>query len=84
MGQMTVRQLDDALLSRLKARAKAQRTSAEALAREAIHQAADRLTPDEKQAQVRKAWAKFEEARVHLAEQTPGWELIREDRDRDH
>ncbi len=84
MGQMTVRQLDDAKLARLKARAKEQRVSVEALAREAIHQIADKLTVAEKQNLVREMRAKFEAAMVPGATQTPGWVLIREDRDRDH
>ena len=81
---MIVRQLDDAKVARIKSLAREKRTSAEALAREAIHQLADRLTVDEKKALVRRAWAKFEAARIRDAVQTPGWMLIREDRDRDH
>ena len=84
MAQMTVRRLDDAKLARLKTRAKEQRTSVEALAREAIHQIADNLTVAEKQAVVREMQAKFKAAMVPGAIQTPGWVLIREDRDRDH
>ena len=84
MAQMTVRRLDDAKLARLKTRAKEQRTSVEALAREAIHQFADNLTVAEKQAIVREMQAKFKAAMVPGAIQTPGWVLIREDRDRDH
>ena len=81
---MTVRQLDDTKLARLKHRAKEQRTSVEALARDAIHQIADKLTVAEKQAIVREMQAKFKAAAVPGAIQTPGWVLIREDRDRDH
>jgi plasmid stability protein len=84
MGQMTIRKLDDALLTRLKARAKEERTSAEALAREAIHRAAESLSPAEKQALVRESWAKFEAAKIPGKTQTAGWKLIREDRDGDH
>lgn len=80
MGQLSIRRIDDADLERLRARAKAQKTSVEALAREAIHQAA-RLTVDEKLALVREMQAKFEAAKVPGAIQTPGWELIREGRD---
>ncbi len=47
MGQMLIRQLDDAAIARLKARARERKTSAEALAREAIHKAAE-LTAEEK------------------------------------
>ena len=84
MAQITVRQLDDAKLARLKTRAKEQRTSVEAMARDAIHLIADKLTVAEKQAVVREMQAKFKAAMVPGATQTPGWELIREDRDRDH
>lgn len=84
MGQMTVRQLDDALLARLKQRAKAERTSAEALARQAIHQAARQLSPEEKMAIVRKWQTAGENAKIAGASQTPGWALIREDRDHGH
>ena len=84
MAQMTVRRLDDAKLARLKTRAKEQRTSVEALVRDAIHQIADNLTVAEKQAIVREMQAKFKAAMIPGAVQTPGWVLIREDRDRDH
>lgn len=84
MGQMTVRRLDDEKLARLKARAKAENTSVEALAREAIHKAAGGLTVDEKLALVRKWQQSGEQAKAAGATQTSGWVLIREDRDRDH
>ena len=64
MAQMTVRRLDDAKLARLKTRAKEQRTSVEALVRDAIHQIADNLTVAEKQAIVREMQAKFKAAMV--------------------
>jgi plasmid stability protein len=83
MGQMVVRQLDDAKLERLKQRAKLQKTSAEALAREAIHKAAE-LTVAEKLALVRKMQEAGERAKVQGVQQTPGWVLIREDRDHGH
>ena len=83
MGQMVVRQLDDAKLARLRARAKAERTSVEALARDAIHQAA-MPTAEEKLAIARKMQAWSRKAMVPGVKQTPGWELIREDRDHDH
>lgn len=83
MGQILIRQLDDAAIARLKARARAQKTSVEALAREAIQKAAE-LTIDEKLALVREMQEAGERAKVPGAEQTPGWMLIREDRDRDH
>lgn len=84
MGQMTIRQLDDALLARLKVRAKAEQTSVEALARKAIHQVASALLPDERVAVVRSWQEAGKRARVPGANQTPGWKLIREDRDHDH
>ena len=84
MAQITVRQLDDRKVARLKLRAKEQRTSVEALAREAIHQAAGGLTIAEKRALVREMQAAGERARIPGATQTPGWVLIREDRDHDH
>ncbi len=80
MGQMLVRQIDDELLARLKARAKSEHTSAEALAREAIHKAA-RLSVIDKQALVRRMWSETEKLMVPGVEQTPGWVLIREGRD---
>jgi len=80
---MLVRQLDDAAVERLKARARAGKTSVEALAREAIHKAAQ-LTVEEKLELVRKMQDAGERAKVPGAEQTPGWLLIREDRDHDH
>ena len=54
------------------------------MARDAIHQIADKLTVAEKQTVVREMQAKFKAAMVPGAVQTPGWVLIREDRDRDH
>lgn len=83
MAQMTVRQIDDARYEQLRARARLRGVSAEALARQAIHDAAQ-LSVEDKQALVREMWAKFEAARVPGAAQTSGWALIREDRDRDH
>jgi plasmid stability protein len=80
MGQLSIRRIDDDDLKRLRARAKAQKTSVEALAREAIHQAA-RLTGPEKVALAREMQAKFEAVKVPGAVQTPGWVLIRESRD---
>ena len=81
MGQILIRQLDDATIARLKARARERKTSVEALAREAISDAA-KLTVEEKMAMVRKLQAWSESAKVPGVRQTPGVELIREDRDR--
>lgn len=83
MGQILVRQLDDATLTRLKIRAQERKTSVEALAREAITQAAT-LTVEEKLAIVRRMQAITGRAKVPGVPQTLGVDLIREDRDRDH
>ncbi len=83
MAQILVRQLDEVAVERLKARARARRTSLEALAREAIHEAAA-LTREEKLELVRQNLEWSRRARIPGAEQTPGWVLIREDRDHDH
>ena len=83
MGQLLVRQLDDAAIARLKARAKARKTSVEALAREAIQKAAE-LTVEEKLVLVRKMQEAGERAKIPGVAQTPGWILIREDRDHGH
>ena len=80
MGQLSIRRIDDADLARLKVRAKARKTSVEALAREAIHDAA-KLTVDEKLALLREMQAETEKLKVPGAVQTPGWVLIREGRD---
>jgi plasmid stability protein len=81
MGQILVRQLDDATITRLKIVARERKTSVEALAREAINAAA-KLTIDEKLAIVRQMQAITERAKVPGVRQTPGVDLIREDRDR--
>ncbi|MGS1017824.1 FitA-like ribbon-helix-helix domain-containing protein [Allosphingosinicella humi] len=80
MGQILVRQLDDAAIERLKIRARERKTSVEALAREAIYKAAE-MTADEKRGLVRKMLDAGERAKVRGVSQTPGWMLIREDRD---
>lgn len=83
MGQMLVRQLDDAAIQRLKLRARERGTSAEALAREAIHKAAE-LSVEEKLALVRRSQEWSRRARIPGTSQTMGVDLIREDRDHDH
>jgi len=83
MGQMLVRQLDDSAIERLKIRARERKTSVEALAREAIHKAAE-LTVEEKLAVVRDMQEWGRRAGIPGKPQTPGVELIREDRDNDH
>ena len=82
MGQILVRQLDDAAIERLKQRARERKTSVEALAREAIHRAAVELSPTEKMDVVREMRAKYLAAVRPGVPQTPGVDLIREDRDR--
>lgn len=80
---MLVRQLDDAAVERLKARAREMHTSVEALAREAIHKAAE-LGLEEKLTLVRRSQEWSRKARVPGAPQSLGVDLIREDRDRGH
>ncbi len=82
MAQILVRQLDDAAVERLKLRAKERNTSVEALAREAIHKAAE-LSTQEKLALVRRSQEWSRRVRVPGAPQTLGVDLIREDRDDD-
>lgn len=83
MGQILVRQLDDAAIERLKRRARERNMSVEALAREAIHKAAE-LSLEEKLALVRASHEWSRSARVPGAPQTLGVDLIREDRDNGH
>lgn len=83
MGQLLIRQLDDAKLDRLKRRARELKMSTEALAREAIHKAAE-LTVDEKLEIVARMQARSAAARVPGAPRTLGVDLIREDRDHGH
>lgn len=78
-----MRQLDDATIARLKARARERKTSVEALAREAIAKAAE-LTVKEKLAAVERMRARGQRAMNPAVSQTPTLDLIREDRDRDH
>lgn len=78
---MLIRQLDNAVIERLKIRARERKISVEALAREALGKAAE-LTVEEKLELVRQMQAAGERAKVPGASQTPGWLLIREDRDR--
>lgn len=80
---MLIRQIDDTTLDVLRARAKAKGTSLEALGREAIRKEA-RLTVEEKLALVARMQEAGERAKIPGVEQTPGWVLIREDRDFGH
>jgi plasmid stability protein len=83
VAQILVRQLNDAAVERLKMRARQQGTSVEALAREAIHKAAE-LGLEEKLELIRRSQAWSRRVKVPGAPQTLGVDLIREDRDRDH
>lgn len=80
MAQMTVRQIDDARYEQLRTRARLRGVSAEALAREAIHQAAQ-LTVAEKLEIVREMQDWSRRAQIPGAPQTLGVDLIREGRD---
>ena len=81
MGQILVRQLDDATIEQLKALARERKTSVEALARDAITKAA-RPTVAEKLEIVRQLHAWSESARIPGAKQTSTLELIRQGRGR--
>lgn len=81
MGQLLVRQLDDATIARLKIAARERKTSVEALAREAINKVAQ-LSVQEKLEIVRRMQAVTGRAKVPGVKQTSGVDLIREDRDR--
>lgn len=83
MAQIIVRQLDDAALERLRRRARERNTSVEALARDAIHKAAE-LGVEEKLSLARSMQEWGRSAIVPGVDQTPGVDLIREDRDLDH
>lgn len=80
MAQMTVRQIDDTRYELLRTRARLRGVSAEALAREAIHQAAQ-LTVEEKLEVVREMQEWSRRAQIPGAPQTLGVDLIREARD---
>lgn len=80
MAEIAVRRIDDAAFARLQARAKARSLSVEALARAARHAVA-KLTVAERTALIGRTLAKTGAARIPGAAQTPGWMLIREDRD---
>jgi plasmid stability protein len=82
MGQILIRQLDDAAIERLKLRARERKTSVEALVRDAIHRVAAELSSEEKMGVVREMRAKYSAAVIPGVRQTSGVDLIREDRDR--
>ncbi len=81
MGQILVRQLDDATITRLKIVARERKTSVEALARQAISDVA-KLTVDEKLSIVARMHAITNRARLPGVVQTSSIDLIGEDRAR--
>jgi len=80
MAQLLIRQIDDATIRRLETLARERKTSVEAVARAAIHRAAQ-LTVAEKLEIVREMQEWSRGARIPGAPQTPGVDLIREGRD---
>lgn len=84
MGQMTIRQLDDDAIARLKAKARELHTSAEALARQAIHREAAALSPEEKLSLTARLQSVTRTLIVPGVRQTPAEDLVRESRDFDH
>jgi antitoxin FitA len=83
MGQLLIRQLDEATIARLKVRARERKISVEALAREAVSKAAE-MSVEEKRALIRQMWAWSERAKMPGVPQTSGVDLLREDRDHGH
>jgi plasmid stability protein len=83
MGQLLIRQLDDATIERLKIIARERRTSVEALARDALTRAAQ-LTVDEKRALVESMQDWSRRVRNPCVPQSSAVDLIREGRDLDH
>ena len=83
MAQLLIRKIDEADINRLRIRAQANRTSVEAIAREAIRKEA-RLTVEEKLALVERMQAWSKAAMVPGVKQTLGVDIIRESRDHDH
>jgi plasmid stability protein len=80
MGQLLIRNVDDRDLERLRSRAKSQRTSVEALARDAIRKEA-RPNAAERRAIVRDMQAWSQSAQISGMPQSLGVDLIREARD---
>ncbi len=78
MASITVRNLDDDVVERLKYKAKQNGRSLEAEVRELLKQAADRKTPEELLAIADRIAAMTPEG----VKQTDSAELLREDRDR--
>lgn len=82
MGQILVRQIDDAALARLKARAEAEGRSVESLARDAIVRSAAEMTREERRQLLQDIVDDAKAAVIAGVPQTPAAQLIREDRDR--
>lgn len=78
MAQVLIRNLDDAVVERHRQRAKARGVSLEQELRELITRGA-RTSRAEKLAVIERFMAMPQE--VPSSQRTPGWELIREDRD---
>ena len=82
MAQVLIRNLDDRAVEVHRERARAKGRSLEAELREVVTERA-RLTPEERVALVRAMQERGQAAMVPGVPQTPGWVLIREDRDSD-
>lgn len=82
MAQVLIRNLDDRTVEIHRERARAKGRSLEAELREMMTERA-RLTPEERMALVARMQARGRAAMIAGVPQTPGWVLIREDRDRD-
>ncbi len=83
MGQILIRNIDDASLAHLRERAKKLGRSVESLARDALHAAAADIVAD-RMALVQEMHEWSRKARVPGAKQSLGVDLIREARDHDH
>ncbi|MET3825982.1 plasmid stability protein [Sphingomonas sp. PvP055] len=79
MAQLLIRRIDDATITRLETLVRERKTSVEAVARAAIHQATQ-LTVAEKLEIVREMQDWSRRARIPGVPQTSGIDLIREDR----
>ncbi len=82
MGTLNVRRLDDEVLGRLKLRAAENNRSLEGEARHILEQAVLPATSDRRTSFIELA-ARLR-SQTEGTYQTPGWVLIREDRDSDH
>ncbi len=82
MAQVLIRNLPERAVQVHRDRARAKGSSLEAELREVVQQSAE-LTPEEKRSLVREWQVAWNASRVPGVEATPGWVLIREDRDSD-